>query len=60
VAALVADGYTNRETAAQLGLSVRTVENHLQAVYRKLGIGNRDELSKLYRATAHRRRPQNL
>lgn len=44
VADLVASGATNRETAAALHLSVRTVENHLHNVYRKLGIGSRHEL----------------
>lgn len=34
----------SREIADELDLSVRTVDNHLRAVYRKLGIGGRDEL----------------
>ena len=44
VAELVAGGATNREVAAALHLSVRTVENHLAGVYRKLGIHSRTEL----------------
>jgi DNA-binding CsgD family transcriptional regulator len=44
IAALAASGASNREIAARLVVSVRTVENHLQRVYRKLGVGNRREL----------------
>jgi pimeloyl-ACP methyl ester carboxylesterase/DNA-binding CsgD family transcriptional regulator len=35
---LVAAGRENREIAAALTLSVRTVERHLQTIYRKLGL----------------------
>ena len=38
VMTLVADGRTNDEIAAELHLSVRTVERHLQNVYGKLGV----------------------
>jgi DNA-binding CsgD family transcriptional regulator len=44
VAALAAAGHSNREIAARLVLSVRTVENHLQRVYAKLAISDRGEL----------------
>jgi DNA-binding CsgD family transcriptional regulator len=37
-------GSTNREIAEQLFVSIKTVETHLAAVYRKLGISRRDEL----------------
>jgi DNA-binding CsgD family transcriptional regulator len=50
VAELVAGGATNRETAAQLFTSVRTVEGHLAAVYRKVGVRSRSELAKRYNA----------
>ena len=46
VADLVASGLTNREVATQLFTSVRTVEGHLAAVYRKLGVRSRTELAK--------------
>ena len=38
VVALVADGRSNDEIAAELVLSVRTVERHLQNAYTKLGV----------------------
>jgi len=47
ISALVADGRTNREVAAALFLSVRTVDSHLSRIYRKLGVRSRTELSRL-------------
>ena len=44
VAALAASGYTNRQVAAALFLSRRTVEDNLARVYRKLGVSSRAEL----------------
>ncbi|MFB2598645.1 LuxR C-terminal-related transcriptional regulator [Herbiconiux sp. P17] len=44
IAGLAASGLTNREIAAELVLSVRTVETHLQRVYEKLGVRGRSEL----------------
>jgi DNA-binding CsgD family transcriptional regulator len=44
VAALVAEGKTNREVAAALFLSDRTVEGHLSHVFGKLGIKHRAEV----------------
>jgi DNA-binding CsgD family transcriptional regulator len=44
VARLAADGATSRAIAEQLFLSSRTVENHLQRVYSKLGVTGRAEL----------------
>jgi DNA-binding CsgD family transcriptional regulator len=46
VAALVAEGRTNREVAAALHLSDRTVEGHLSRVYVKLGVRSRVELAR--------------
>ncbi len=45
VAIAVSAGLTNREVAEALFLSVRTVESHLAAVFRKLGVRNRTELA---------------
>jgi DNA-binding CsgD family transcriptional regulator len=47
IAALVADGKRNREIAAELYISVRTVETHLGKIFRKLGIRSRTELARL-------------
>lgn len=48
VAVTVAEGVTSREAAAALFLSPRTVEFHLQQVYRKLGIRSRAELARRF------------
>jgi DNA-binding CsgD family transcriptional regulator len=45
VAALAATGLSNREVAARLFVSLRTVENHLHRAFSKLGVSSRDELS---------------
>ncbi len=45
VARAVADGATNREAAASLFLSERTIEFHLRNVYRKLELHSRAELA---------------
>ncbi len=44
VARLAALGFTSKEIAERLYLSSRTVENHLQRVYTKLGVNGRDDL----------------
>jgi DNA-binding CsgD family transcriptional regulator len=45
VARLVAHGSTNREVAAELVVSVKTVESHLSKVFAKLGVRSRTELA---------------
>ncbi|MGR6964374.1 ATP-binding protein [Geodermatophilus sp. URMC 61] len=47
VVRLVRQGLPNREVAAQLFLSPRTVDYHLRNVFTKLGITNRTELATL-------------
>jgi DNA-binding CsgD family transcriptional regulator/tetratricopeptide (TPR) repeat protein len=45
IARLLASGRTTREAAAALFLSPKTIEYHLRAVYRKLGVKSRDALA---------------
>jgi len=45
VAALIADGHTNRSAATELGLSVNTIGTHLRLVFTKLGIQSRVQLA---------------
>ncbi|TYC16110.1 AAA family ATPase [Actinomadura syzygii] len=45
IAALVADGLTNRQIAARLHLSERTVENHVSHILTKLGVNNRAHIA---------------
>ncbi|NHC12947.1 helix-turn-helix transcriptional regulator [Motilibacter deserti] len=45
ISRLAARGLSSKEIAERLFLSVRTVNNHLQAAYTKLGIGSRRELA---------------
>jgi DNA-binding CsgD family transcriptional regulator len=53
VAALVAEGKTNREVAAALFLSDRTVEGHLTHVFSKLGVRSRGELARTFADAAN-------
>jgi DNA-binding NarL/FixJ family response regulator len=48
IALAVAQGATNREAAAQLFLSPKTVESHLSSAYRKLGARSRTELVRIF------------
>jgi DNA-binding CsgD family transcriptional regulator len=45
IVALVAEGRTNKEVAATLFLSEKTVENNLSRIYAKLGVRSRTELA---------------
>jgi DNA-binding NarL/FixJ family response regulator len=51
VALRVAEGLTNREVAAAIFISPKTVEHHLSSIYRKLGIRSRTELARRIAAT---------
>jgi len=44
VAELAAEGHTNREIAAAMFLSDKTVESHLTHIYRKVGVESRRQL----------------
>jgi DNA-binding CsgD family transcriptional regulator len=47
IARLVAEGMTNKEVAAQLFLSPRTIDSHLRNVFGKVGIRSRTELARV-------------
>jgi DNA-binding NarL/FixJ family response regulator len=46
VADLIAAGATNRDAAAALFVSVRTIETHVASIYRKLDVRTRAELAR--------------
>ena len=48
VLALVVEGRTNKEIAAALGLSDKTVKNYLSNVFQKLGISRRAQAAALF------------
>jgi ATP/maltotriose-dependent transcriptional regulator MalT len=48
IAHFVSQGLSNREVAAQLFLSPRTIAAHLRNIFRKLGISSRTELARLH------------
>jgi DNA-binding CsgD family transcriptional regulator len=52
VAELVADGKSNKEVAAELVVSVHTVEATLTSIYRKLGVRSRTEMARKLADTA--------
>ena len=45
IATLVGQGGSSKEVAALLFVSIRTVDNHLQRIYAKVGVTNRKELA---------------
>lgn len=52
IALLVAEGRTNREVGAALFLSAKTIEHHLSAIYRKLGLRSRTQLAAMLASEA--------
>lgn len=55
VLALLALGYTNRQIATELYLSVDTVKSHMRRLYTKLGVTNRTQAA--LRADRYQLRP---
>jgi DNA-binding CsgD family transcriptional regulator len=45
VAQLVSEGHTNQSVASVLGVSVHTVNTHLRAAFRKMGVHSRVQLA---------------
>ena len=60
VARLVAEGRPNKQVAAALFLSEKTVEHHLSRVYAKFGVRSRAELTAVFarEGSPRRRRPR--
>jgi DNA-binding NarL/FixJ family response regulator len=56
VAELVAAGLSNREVAAAMFVSVRTVEANLSRIYAKLGLRSRTELARRFGESAEAQR----
>lgn len=49
---MISDGLTDREAAAALRISIRTVETHVSNVLHKLGVRSRADAARLYREHA--------
>jgi DNA-binding CsgD family transcriptional regulator len=54
VAALIAQGQTNREIAAAMFVTVNTVQTHVRHIFQKLGVRSRTELAAVLLAAAAR------
>ena len=54
VAALIAQGQTNREIAAAMFITVNTVQTHVRHIFQKLGVRSRTELAAVLLATQAR------
>lgn len=48
VLALIAEGRTNKEVAAEMGLAEKTVKNYLSTVFEKLHVSRRSQAAALY------------
>ncbi len=48
VAALLISGHTSQEIAEAMSVSKRTVDNHIASIYRKTGVSNSRELTRLF------------
>ncbi|MFI8912761.1 ATP-binding protein [Streptomyces sp. NPDC053513] len=53
VAALVAEGLSNKEIAARLVIATRTAETHVDHILTKLGFGNRAQVAAWYTGQRH-------
>lgn len=51
---LLSKGFSSRYIAFLLHLSVRTVEEHVRAIYQKLGLSSRDQLLARYHGLKER------
>ena len=51
---LIAKGLTNGQIAEQFVLSEKTVKNHVNRIYSKLGAANRAQATALWLGTARR------
>lgn len=58
IVALVADGKTNKEIAAVLELSPKTVKNYLHNVFEKLGIQRRSQAAAIHVGRQMKKRPE--
>lgn len=56
VARLVSEGHTNQSVASALGISIHTVNTHLRAVFRKMGVQSRVQLANAMSARTARPR----
>jgi DNA-binding CsgD family transcriptional regulator len=54
VAALIAQGQTNREVAAAMFVTVNTVQTHVRHIFQKLGVRSRTELAAMLLGTSPR------
>ena len=48
VAVLICVGYTNREIAHQLSISISTVKTHIRSILQKFGLNGKDQLRQYF------------